>query len=106
MSCLPATLSVHNDTSEETASTGIKHLQLSVCDRKHWHDKFVDVKRGMRILKYFKVAIRLQKTNCFSGGLLMFLKRRAKAPPKLCVSMWLHILRPHLNLFSESSCSS
>lgn len=37
---LPATLSVHNDTSEVAGSTGIKHLQFPVCDIIHWHDKF------------------------------------------------------------------
>lgn len=42
MRCLPATLNVHNDTSEVAASTGIKHLRFPVCDMKHWHDKFVD----------------------------------------------------------------
>lgn len=67
MSYSPATPSVHRDTSEEAASTGIKHLQFSVCGMKHWHDKFVDVKRGMSILKYFKVIfVGLQKTNCLS----------------------------------------
>lgn len=32
----------------------------------------IEVKRGMRILKYFKVTIGLQKTNCLSEDLLIF----------------------------------
>lgn len=40
MRCLPAALSVHNETSEVAVSTGIKHLQLPVCDMKHW--QFID----------------------------------------------------------------
>lgn len=59
----------------------------------------MDVKRGMRMLKYFKVTIGLQKTNCLSEDLLMF-------KPKLCLSMWFHELGPHFNFFSEYSCSS
>lgn len=35
-----------------------------------------DVKRGMRILKYCKVTIGLQKTDCLSEDLLMFKKKQ------------------------------
>lgn len=37
----------------------------------------------MRILKYFKVTVGLQKTNCLSGGLLIKKKTTNKNPTKI-----------------------
>lgn len=40
----------------------------------------IDVKKAIRILKYFKITIRVTK-NCLSEDLLVFKKQKQK-PPK------------------------
>jgi len=36
----------------------------------------INVKRGMRILKYFNVTVGLQKTDCLSEDLLLFKRKQ------------------------------